>query len=280
MKRKYCLFFLVSFILFSLLVAVPAYADSGWDSDYDSSSSSSSWESDYYSSSSSGGFSNISKRTFIVLIVVILGVVGYVIFSSQSMILELTRRKRLLNSFNYSDLSDSSINSYGYDKESLKNELFCKFVDIQNCWMNFDYDGLQKLCTNELYNTYKSQLNILKVKHGQNIMNDFNLEDIKIVGMNDNGNQITVNVYMRVSFYDYVINTQTGDVTRGRKDVKITNNYNMTFVKSKADSSKVIKCPSCNADVHVNATGRCEYCGSVIVKDANEFVLSKKTNIN
>ena len=85
---------------------------------------------------------------------------------------------------------------------------------------------------------------------------------------------------MKISFYDYVINSETGSVTRGNKNRKIVNNYEMTFVKSSTNNNDVVKCPSCSADVHVNASGKCEYCGSVIVKDSGEFVLSKKVNKN
>jgi len=46
--------------------------------------------------------------------------------------------------------------------------------------MNLDYEALSKLCTNELYNFYKADLEVLKLKNGQNIMSDFNLQTIII----------------------------------------------------------------------------------------------------
>ena len=111
-------------------------------------------------------------------------------------------------------------------------------------------------------------------------MSDFKLDTLNIYNIEDKTDKIVVQVYMRVSFYDYVINTKSCDVIRGKKYQPITNNYVMIFVKGKINTNSIIKCPSCGADVHVNARGECEYCNSVIVKDADSFVLSKKTNIN
>ena len=54
----------------------------------------------------------------------------------------------------------------------------------------------------------------------------------------------------------------------------------MTFVIKKGDAKSIKNCPSCGAPFEHNASGICEYCGSTIIKEADELVLSKKTNIN
>ena len=201
-----------------------------------------------------------------------------IIFSS--VVISLPKKRKANISYtptSYVDIPESDLLNYGIGSLSdLKNELYNKFVDIQNAWMNFDYDKLRSLCTDELYNSYESQLMVLKRKNGQNIMSDFNLIDIKIFSVSNVNNRIVVRTYMRVSFYDYVINTTNNKVTRGLKNAKVFNNYEMTFIKSGVDNSLFVKCPSCNAEVAVNASGKCEYCGNVIVKDAGEFVLSVK----
>ncbi len=179
------------------------------------------------------------------------------------------------------EISSETLAGFGInDREALKQEFFQKYVDIQNAWMNFDYDALQNLCTDELYNTYKSQLDVLKLKNGQNIMSDYKLEQAKVVAVRDENNQLSVTVMMKISLFDYVIDANTGEVRRGNKNKKLKNNYVMTFVKSSIDTNNVIHCPNCNSEVHVNASGECEYCGTVIVKSSKEFVLAKKENTN
>jgi predicted lipid-binding transport protein (Tim44 family) len=157
---------------------------------------------------------------------------------------------------------------------------FENFVAIQNAWMEFDYDKLRELCTDELYNTYTSQLDTLKIKNGKNVMSDFDQEEIKIMGIKKQDKLVTVEVYLRITFYDYVINQKSKEVIRGTKDHKLTNNYEMQFVRKQDNSKKKTKCPNCGAEIDTVTSTKCEYCGSTIVVDANEFVLSKKTNIN
>src|SRR5699024_1121310 len=84
--------------------------------------------------------------------------------------------------------------------ESLKKMTYQKFIDIQEAWMNFDYDALSKLCTNELYNSYKTQLETLKLKKGQNIMSDFELLDAKVTRLIEDDQFITLTVYMKITF--------------------------------------------------------------------------------
>ena len=64
--------------------------------------------------------------------------------------------------------------------EFLKNT-YELYIDVQNAWMNFDYDKLRSLLSDELYNTYSSQLKVLSRKKQKNIMSDFKLISHKIV---------------------------------------------------------------------------------------------------
>lgn len=282
MKKKLSLFLLVLCSLGAFLVAIPTRADSGWDSSYDSGgSSSSSWSSSSSSSSYSSDYdsdSDFSSGDVFFLLILLIAVIIYGIYF-KAVAGDRTNGVGE-KEYDYDDISDDLISEYGYATTELKKELFRKFIAVQNAWMDFDYKELENLCTDELYNMYKSQLNALKLKNGQNMMHDFKLEDLKIVNMTKEGKELVVEVYMRVSFYDYVVNTKTNNVIRGTKKEKIRNNYMMTFVKGEIDTDSVVNCPSCNAKVHVNSRGECEYCHSVIIRGANSFVLSKKVNIN
>ena len=271
-----------------------ARADSGWDSSYDSggssSSSSSSWSSgggshsssSWSSGSSSGSYSSssgsVGSAIFTLIVWVIIIIVIISIVNSRSTASGSATKNVVLRE----DIDESRIKELLPNETlgSLKHMAFEKFVDIQNAWMEFDYDKLRELCSDELYNTYESQLESLKLKNGKNIMTAFDNEEIKIIDIKKENKIITVSVYLRVTFYDYVINNKTKEVIRGTKDHTLTNNYEMQFVREENDKKKEVKCPNCGAKVKAVTSGKCEYCGSTVVVDANEFVLSKKTNIN
>ena len=51
--------------------------------------------------------------------------------------------------------------------------------------------------------------------------------------------------------------------------------YNLTFVRS-ASQTKIENCPNCGAKVDITSAGTCAYCGSKIVGENSNWVLSKK----
>lgn len=286
-------------VLLILVICIPfcvipgVKADSGWDSDYDSGGSwdsGSSWDSDYDSGSSwdsdydydydYGGSSSSGDIDLfgLVLLVIIMAV----IFS------KIGRRSRPviyhspISKVNmYQDITQEHLTMVmpGANLHLLKKTAYDLFVEIQNAWMNFDYNKLRELCTDELYNSYVSQLETLKLKNGQNIMSNFENLGTKIIDIDEANGEFILTVFMNVEFYDYVINTTSKKVTRGNKNTKINNSYILTFIKG-PDNSNDTKCPNCGAPIEHVTSGECEYCHSTIVKKASKFVLSKKTNVN
>ena len=290
MKKKLLNFLTLCLCLFIFIFGIRnVFADSGWDSSYDSGSSwsgsdswssSSSWDSDYsYGSSSSKGGDLSAGETFIIAIFLIGGMVVFVIVMSKP---SPTSGNNISSSNNYSYYKDISLEDLqkvlpNETLEDLKLKLYQKFKDIQDAWENFNYDALREMCTDELAESYISQLDTLKLKNGKNIMSNFNPIDIKITSAKLDNDLISVVVYANITFYDYVINEKTGEVIRGNKSRKVNNHYLMTFVVA---NESITKCPGCGAELKMNTSGVCEYCRMKIVKNASDFVLSKKTNIN
>lgn len=181
------------------------------------------------------------------------------------------------NNYKYIDISkimnvDPNFNIYEF-----KNKVFSIYRDIQTAWMDFDYNTIRILTTDEIYNMYITQLETLKLKKQKNIMKDISLEEVKIINVNKNSNIITIDAYLRVKCYDYVIKESTGETVRGNNKNKIIIEYVLTFVKSSVNDKKEEKCPNCGAQVEIVASNTCPYCKSVLVKDASDYVMSKKT---
>ena len=217
-KIKQILKVLLVFILLVIPFTFFSYvrADSGWDTGYSGgggggSSSSGGWSSG--SSWSTGGSSrsrdhgydsSATEEFFFVLFIFFLIVVVVGILSNRNNPSTPDAGNTVQR---YPDMPEGEIKNYLPDHTlgSLKHMAYQKFLNIQNAWMNFDYDKLKELCTDELFNTYKSQLEVLKMKNQQNIMTNFHLQEIRILSIFQTSEIISVEVYLRVSFYDYVI---------------------------------------------------------------------------
>lgn len=292
-KKKILLILAVILVSFGTLYR-PTLADSGWDSDYDSGSSwnsGSSWDSgsdwsysDSSYSSSGGPVSGISLLITIIIIVIVIIIVsknnngGNSSGGSSSISSSINSSN---NTSNYKDIDSEKIKSIDKDLNinEFKTKVFRTYKDIQTAWMNFDTDTIRKLTTDEIYNMYSSQLETLKLKKQRNIMKDIELIDVKIIDIHKENDVITVDAYLNVRCYDYVIKDATGEVTRGTDKAKMNIKYKLSFVKSASNSKTIEKCPNCGAPVNIVGSATCEYCDSILVKDASDYVMSKKVSL-
>ncbi len=162
---------------------------------------------------------------------------------------------------------DSTID---YDK--FINQLFEIYKNVQIGWMNFDYEKLREFLSDELYNQYKMQLDILKVKNQKNIMNDIKFKLGGIVSIDKKDTTETIVAFLQVSMYDYIVD-HSGKVVRGNKCKRVNASYYITLERGYEVLSN---CPQCGAEVLDRFSQKCKYCNSTIVKTGSDFVMTKK----
>lgn len=285
MKKKMLFIGIILISIFSLynVSIVSVKADSGFDTDYGSSggggSSSDSWSGSDSSggSYSSGGGSSSSPILDTIFLVTLIIFFTMKHFSVKDNTLSNSEFIKKIDQMNLDAVPLKEINKYIKNFNSVKfmKKRYKDFIDIQNAWMNFDYDKLRSLLTDELYNQYEMQLDTLKVKNECNKMSDFTYHHGVITGIMEENNQIIVTINLLVSFYDYI--DADGVVVRGSSSRKVKMLYEMTFI-SDIDNN-IDKCPHCGASITKDASQRCEYCGCVITNVSDKWVLSKKKAI-
>ena len=267
--------------------------DSGFDTSYDSGGSYSSSSSSSYSHSSSSDYSSSSSASageiFLEVIVVLciwLIMVGICYLCAK--IQDKHDKKQLEkrnNEFNSlykinKKVSEDEFSKY-IKKESMADfvlDRFQDYIDIQNAWMEFDYDALSNKTTNELYNQYLMQLETLKAKGRKNVMNSFTYVKGKVTNIEKTDNQLAVTVEIVTRFYDYIINQKDEKILRGDDYKKVTLHYQMTFVKS-TKKSITTHCPNCGAKLKKTSTNVCEFCKTTITKESDEWLLAEKKSL-
>ena len=274
-KFKNVFIVMLAILTYFSLTTVTLKADSGWDSSYDSSSSwdsGSSWsssDSSWSSSSYSGGSGSVgSALIMFIIIIVVIFVISKNSNNSNAAIppnLAITRPS----------VSDEILNKYGLNKSELLDESYELYKNVQIAWMNFDFDNLRKYLSDELFNTYKMQLNALKVKKQKNIMEDFTRRQMAITEVGENDGLITVTVELLVAQKDYVVD-ENNKVVKGINSRKMLVHYELTFTLTKEKNKG--KCPNCNAPIDNQASSVCMYCGSTIVTKNHGLIMTKKQN--
>lgn len=300
---RYLKIFLIVIVVSFTFITRIAYADSGFDSNYSYDSSSSDYGysgssySDYDSSSnydynsydygSGSSHSNGIFDDFYILFFIVSSTL-FIIFSDKkrnnNYYKNVKGTTKVKGSFDYyveqlesKYSTDEKVILSKEEEKELIDILYNNYIEIQNAWMNFDYDKLKELCTDELYNMYLSQLNILKYDNRQNIMNDFSLLRSKIISYIDVNNSNLIRVYMKITLRDYIIDIKTGDVVDGNKHKCIVNNYYMEFIKNNNFDQK--KCPGCGASLTDVSKGKCPYCRYIITNVSGKCLLCKKKNM-
>ena len=261
---------------------VDVATDSGFDTSYDSGGSYSSSSSSSYSHSSSSSSSESAIE--IVLRVIVVLYICYLCAKIQDEHdkKRLEKRKNEFNSLYKINkkVSEDEFSKY-IKKESMADFVFERFqdyVDIQNAWMEFDYDVLCNKTTNELYNQYLMQLETLKAKGQKNVMNSFTYVKGKVTNIEKTDNQLAVTVEIVTRFYDYIINQKDEKILRGDDYKKVTLHYQMTFVKS-TKKSTTTHCPNCGAKLKKTSTNVCEFCKTTITKESDEWLLAEKKSL-
>ena len=131
----------------------------------------------------------------------------------------------------YNEIKLDEIKKYGIDLNEFKNMACSKFIDIHNALTNYDYEVLKKNLTNDLYQYYTEQLEVMeKIKH-RNIMKDFEIINIKIYNVSNEHNLLSVDLYLNVRMFDYVIDIDTKECIKGNINDKIDFEFELRFEK-------------------------------------------------
>lgn len=157
---------------------------------------------------------------------------------------------------------------------SFLNDRYNDYVQIQEAWMNFDYDKLRTKLTDELYNQYEMQLETMKVKNQKNVMTGFEFKEGKITGVYQENKEDKIEIYLYVKVFDYI--EENNKVVRGTNKKKMGLHYQITYTKKEKIGNNLDKCPNCGAEIKTPGTTQCEYCRATLTTQNTEWVMSKK----
>ena len=274
--------------LLLLMVPVIGLADAGHHSSYHSSggshhsssshrssgSSHRSSSSSYHSSSSYSSSSDDDVDPALIGFIVIVVVVVIIVIIQSS-----GKGKNKGNYYYMKLMTQDEIDKIdpSIKIDETMDYVFDLFVKEQMAWMNFDYDGLRELLSDELFNVYKMQLETMEAGMEKNIMADIVKVDGGIISIRKTDLTEELQVKLHVRMKDYIINTATNKPKHGSPDKIMDNNYIITLERSRRE--EITNCPNCGAEIKDTASQVCPFCDSVLVKGSKDFVIVKQENV-
>ena len=192
------------------------------------------------------------------------GLIGFLIYLA----IVKTREKRKY------EISEAELKEYlpDYTLDKLKDELYKQYISVQNAYSSYQYDQLDQLCHSTLSREYKTELTDLREKHGTNVMNDFELLEMRIQDVSKEVGNIVIKVYLKNRYIDYTVDDKN-NLLRGDYQHKIEVESRLVFVKRKEVGRQMRFCPKCGSQLENK--NECSSCGHVIAKK-NKFMLKEK----
>ena len=279
-------------------IQVDSSFDSSSSSSWDSSSSSSKSSSYSSDSSSDHNYNTINLLEIDANQITIICVFTFILIVALVIIAKISARnsKKLQenveegidNDKNYDEKSKKKIKQNSEmllnkllekeqtTKEEFYKKLFNIYKDVQISWMNFDYDKMKNLVSDEMFNMYHSQLQTLELSNQKNIMKKIKYNSCELLSLEENEETLNIKVKLNVRCYDYIVNSKTNDLIKGYKDKYWFYEYEIEFIKNKNINHS---CINCGTKLEKNMN-KCPSCGSIILNNNEEWVMSKKKMLN
>lgn len=151
------------------------------------------------------------------------------------------------------------------------------FIQLYTAVMKQDLQRVKHFLSDEVYAKYEQKINQIKERNELQIYDELNVSDTNITNVVETDEEFRLNVNLLTKYLDYVIAKDTRAFLRGNKDVRTERRINLVFTKPKrAKELKAARtCPSCGANLDLNKTGVCAYCGSVFKLKDYDWVLTE-----
>lgn len=179
---------------------------------------------------------------------------------------ELTKLKQKDPSFNEQDF-------IGYVQNA--------FYKIQEAWEQQDLNIGRPYLSDQLMQRYTNQINDLKSRGERSVVENMVIGHQNITNVRSDTKYDYITVKIDASATDYTID-RNGKIIRGDKKIKPFTEY-WTFMRRgdvKSDPKKGAQantCPNCGAPLSLNATGKCDYCNTIVTSGDYDWVLNEIT---
>jgi hypothetical protein len=113
--------------------------------------------------------------------------------------------------------------------EQMRNNAKSVFFKMQDAWMEREIEKVKDIITPQLYEEYKTQLELMKKNNEKNILSGINVTNVRIIGCEDymDDSQDSYIAHIKGEMIDYTINEKTRQIIKNpdKKEEKFTDTY-------------------------------------------------------
>lgn len=133
--------------------------------------------------------------------------------------------------------------------------------------------------SDDVYKKYEELLEELNSKNVIQMYDELNVKSTEVVDVKITDEDYIITVKLISRYMDYKIDKTTRSFVSGNNSRRIEKENILEFTKKRSATKLGVarSCPSCGANMNLNKTGVCPYCGNVFGQDNHDFIL---TSIN
>lgn len=164
-----------------------------------------------------------------------------------------------------------------FNEAMFKTKVDNVFVKLHTAIILRDLSGVKHFISNKVYDKYQNYIDKLINNKEIQMYDELNVKDTKIINKYKDDNKYIIEVEIISRYMDYVIDEDSSNLIRGNNTSRVEKTNKLVFVKNKDTKEQKMarKCPSCGANISVNTSGKCEYCGSTYNLEDYDFILDE-----
>ncbi len=163
-----------------------------------------------------------------------------------------------------------------FSESKFKTKVDNIFVMLHISLMTNNLDRVRHFINDKVYDDFNERLNKLNINNQTQMFDELNVKSTEIQNVEITNDNFIITVKLISRYMDYIIDTNSKKLISGNNSHRIEKANILTFTKIRdfKIQGSVRKCPSCGANMNVNSTGKCEYCGTIYNNKDYDWILT------
>ena len=174
-----------------------------------------------------------------------------------------------------------------FNEGRIKSMMSNLYVQMQDTWHDKDISSIRPYFTDEFYSQMDRQLDAFRRTGRTDYTERIAVLSVELKGWKQSGGMDYLIVRLQSRIVSYVLDDRTGKLLSGDMNREKFMEYEIelsrktgTITNPEGDNVKTETCPHCGAPLKLNASAKCEYCGSVITRVNTNWAVSGMKGIS
>ena len=167
-----------------------------------------------------------------------------------------------------------------FDEERIKTLMSNLYVQMQDTWHAKDISSLRPYMTDAFFSQMDRQLDAFRKTGRTDYTERIAVLNVGLKGWRQSAGMDYITVGLTSRIVSYVLEDRTGKLLSGDMNREKFMEYEIELSRKsgvitnpESDGTKSATCPHCGAPLKLNASAKCEYCGSVITSVNSDWAI-------